>query len=186
MKKQFVVVSTLLLTLFFTACEQEVILDPIEDNTVLLENDVQLPQEAVDALELLIANDFVEGETETRCNTQGDARGTILHAPLSSTSGPGGGTNCSLLIKPRGYKTSGNKAWFYFHVDRKDTPSSNYKLVSSGGIWTNDVTWNPPTFPGVTLPNGNEYCAFRTYVYVWDGPCNIWRRLSVKYSTHGG
>lgn len=185
MKKQIFVIGALLIALFFTACEQETLINPLEDNTVLLENDVQPPQEAVDALEILIASDFAENETEARCNTQSDARGIIGYVPLSSTGG-GSGTGCSLIIRPKGYKTSGNTALFYFHVDQKATPGSNYKLVSSGFKWTSNFTWNLPTFPGVPQSNGNEYCAYRTYVYVWDGPCETWHRLKVRYSTHGG
>ena len=81
MKKQFFVISILLVALFFTACEQEALIDPLEDNTVLLETDNQPPQEAMDALEVLIANDFKE--VNDRCNSYPEW-GYIQNIPIIS------------------------------------------------------------------------------------------------------
>ncbi len=181
MKKQFVVVSTLLLALFFTACEQETLISPIEDHTVLLENDVQPPQEAVDALEILISSDFAEDEMEVRCNTQSDAYGSLAYTQLSFGAG-----HCGTYIRRNYGKTSGNYAWFYYHVDQKDTPGSNYLRIDSELVRSNNLVGDTFVLPGVLQPDGDMYCAFRAYIYVWDGPCNLWRRLAVKYSTHEG
>lgn len=176
MKKQIFIISALLIALSFTACEQEALLNPMEDNTMLLENDAQPPQEAVDALEVLIASDFAE-DTE-RCNSW-PGWGYIREVATASATNA-----CGTSMRFRFGSSTGAK-WFYYHVDQKQNPSSNYLLVTSSGgsavQCTGSANITTPIFPGVDIPGTPaQYCGFRAYIYVWDAPCNKWQRLAYR------
>ncbi len=179
MKKQIFLASALLVALFFTACEQEALIDPMEDYTVLLENDAQPPQEAVDALQVLIDNDFKE--INDRCNSYPEwgyiTNLGVVSAPIA----------CGRSLRLRAGSAGTGAKWFYYHVDQKQSPSSNYLMVTSPGgsamKYTTYANWTTPIFSGANIPGGaTQYCDFRAYIYVWDAPCGKWERLA--YGTY--
>jgi len=172
MKKQIFVFAALLLAVFFTACQQDALIEPIEDITQV-EQAVNPPQEALDALEVLIDSDFAEPELEERCNNYnygGSVRDNnlVLAAVL-----------CGVRLSFYGGSTSNapSSTLFYYHVDEKNT-SGQYKRIDSGmknGAW---VTWNYKTYSNEFYNSG---CKWRAYVYAWNASCGTWKRLSVRY-----
>jgi len=172
MKKQILLFAALLVAVFFTACQQDTLIEPIEDITQV-EQAVNPPQEALDALEVLINSDFAEPEIEERCNNH-HYGGIVRDYNLVLA-----GTLCGVRLAFYGGSTNSAppSTLFYYHIDEKNT-SGQYKRIDSGwknGAW---ASWNYKTYSSVATNSG---CKWRAYVYAWDAPCGTWKRLAVRY-----
>jgi len=170
MKKQILIFTALLVAVFFTACEQDALVEPVEDITQV-EQSVNPPQEAMDALEILIDSDFAEPEIEERCND--DHYGIIAEGGELSA-----GTLCGVKLSFYGGSTSGAPAtWFYYHVDEENT-NGQYKLIDWDWKYGYLALWGYKDFSNVAI---NSSCKWRAYLYAWDascGPNGKWKRLA--------
>lgn len=171
MKKQILVFSSLLVALFFTACQQEAIIDPVEI-TPEIEATQQPPQDALDALEVLINSNFAEPELENRCDSYPDAHGIATGQTVALPR-----LYCGREILTLGSTGNSSFAWIYYHIDEKEVNGSNYYLIDSGmrysRFYISQKIYQSP------FPQGT--CDYRAYVYIWDANCGIWKRLTEQY-----
>ncbi len=172
MKKQILVFAAIFLAVFFTSCEQEALITPVE-SSIHVEQSASPPQQALDNLEQLIHNDFIDRNSELRCSSQhfgaiSKDNNLVLAAVL-----------CGVRLKFYGGRTStaAPPAWFYYHVDERNT-NGQYKRIDSGMKYGTSVNWSYKTYSNQFYNSG---CKWRAYVYVWDVSCGIWKRLAVNY-----
>lgn len=172
MKHQNFILAAFFIAVFFTACQKDDSFESIE-NTTQVEQTTSPSQETLDALEKIIESDFADPEVELRCNNHHyggiiKSNNLVLAAVL-----------CGVKLAFYGGSTSNapSGTWFYYHVDEKNT-SGQYKRVDSGmkyGAW---ASWNYKVYSNNFTKSD---CKWRAYVYAWDAPCGIWKRLAVRY-----
>lgn len=179
MKKQILVFAALLVAVFFTACEQDALVEPVQDivETQNLELS-DLPAEAAEALQDIIDGNYVESDLEDRCNTYPYAQGNI---GINNTYIWAATKFCTLGLNLSGATGTGQKAHFYYHVDQK-YKNGHYYNINSGMKYGNLAGWSRPFSRDLNVPSDlNWKCNYRAYVYIWDAPCGKWTRLKVKY-----
>jgi len=170
MKKQILVFTVMALIGFFTACEQPALIDP----EVIMEQEEmpQAPQEALDALEVLIDSNFAESELETRCDSHPDAYGIATGQTVALPR-----LYCGREILTLGSTGNSSSAWIYYHIDEREVNGSNYYLIDSGmkysRFYISQKIYKSP------FPTGT--CDYRAYVYIWDANCGVWKRLTEQY-----
>lgn len=172
MKNQNLIIVVFLIAIFISACQKD---DSFESTEKIAQ--VEAPttpsQETLDALENIIESDFAEPQAELRCNDH-HYGGIVRNNNLILA-----GTLCGVKLAFYGGSTShaSSSTWFYYHVDEKNT-NGQYKRIDSGmkhGAW---ASWNYKVYSNQF---NNSGCKWRAYVYAWDAPCGIWKRLAVKY-----
>jgi len=181
MKKQILVFAVLLVAVFFTACEQDALVNPVEDITETQNIELtDLPAEAAEALQDIIDGNYVESEVEERCNTYPSATGSIQR----NNSFVWAATKfCTLGVDISGRTNTGQGAYFYFHVDQKYQNGNYYNIVHHSNLsYGSGAGWTRAFSRDLNVPSDlNWRCNYRAYVYIWDAPCGKWTRLKVRY-----
>jgi len=177
MKKQILVFSALIImAAFFTACEQEAIINPVDD-IVQLETSEKPPQEALDQLQVLIDNDFSEIELKSSCEDS-----TFPYSlGFITDKNPSPACNAKFDLFGTTVEVFGGfqppKGWFYFHTDELKL-NGRYINIDSGMKYGSTVEWKNKQYTSHPIFSG---CKYRAYVYLWDPGCGVWERLAVKY-----
>jgi len=179
MKKQILVFSALIImAAFFTACEQDAVVEPVDD-IVQLGTPTSPPQEALNELQTLIDNDFVTAELEDRCNNYPLSYGGVTENPDFVHSSISCGVKLDIVgaitfwVNPD-YPVA--PTWIYYHVDEKKS-NGNYIRVDWGMKHGGVAQWTK-TYTKLT---SQSTCKYRAYVYLWDANCGKWKRLTEKY-----
>jgi len=178
MKKHILVFAALLVAVFFTACEQDALITPV-DETVQMQNIEfsELPTEAAEGLQAIIDGNQMDFDLEEKCNTYPSATGSVQEGGNFIWSGT---KFCILGVDIKGRTNTGQGAYFYAGVYQKNKNGSYYNIMPYANlVYGSGAGWVRPFSRDSNIPSDlNWECDYLVYIFIWDGPCNTWRVLA--------
>lgn len=177
MKKQILVWSALIIAALFTACEQNAVIEPLNDTSQInsyLETPVPL-EEIPAEFKAFLESEEEGNNLESRCDSYPHSSASV-HGPIEAEVTANNFCSSKFRFGASTNYTYGGRADYYVIIEQGRTNGGSYFDLYPH---TNKfyLHWESPYYIVPTFGNDDRTCQVRTRVYVRDKNCDTFKKL---------